>query len=83
MTECGQVLSTVLEIMCIISSLIYPYCPNIARDMANQLSYDISTKLDDITTNNIKSGKLISKEDIHPVFLRVDSELADKTKVKA
>ena len=83
MTECGQVLATVLEIMCVISSLIYPYCPNIAQDMASQLSYDISTKLDDITTTNIKPGKLISKEDIHPVFLRVDSELADKSKVKA
>ena len=70
--------------MCIISSLIYPYCPNIASDMANQLSYDIKTKYDDITTDNIKVGKLISKEDIHPVFLRVDSELADKSeKVKA
>ena len=83
MTECGQVLATILEVMCIISSLIYPYCPNIAQDMANQLSYNLSTKLDDITTSNIKVGKLISKEDIHPVFLRVDSELADKTKVKA
>ncbi len=84
MTLCGQVLATVLEIMCIISSLIYPYCPNIASDMANQLSYDIKTKYDDITTDNIKVGKLISKEDIHPVFLRVDSELANKSeKVKA
>ena len=83
MTECGQVLATVLEIMCVISSLIYPYCPNIAQDMANQLSYDLSIKLDNITTSNIKTGKLISKDDIHPVFLRVDSELADKSKVKA
>lgn len=83
MTECGQVLTTVLEIMCVISSLIYPYCPNIAQDMANQLSFDINTKLDDLTTNNIKIGKLISKEEIHPVFLRVDSELADKTKALA
>ena len=51
--------------------------------MAKQLSYDISTKYDDITTSNIKAGKLIAKEDIFPVFLRVDSELADKTKIKA
>ena len=76
-------LATILEVMCIISSLIYPYCPNIAQDMAKQLSYDISTKYDDITTSNIKAGKLIAKEDIFPVFLRVDSELADKTKIKA
>ena len=80
MTECGQVLATVLEVMCVISSLIYPYCPNIAADMAEQLSYDLSTKLDDVTTSNLKVGKLITKEEIHPVFLRVDSELADKSK---
>ena len=83
MTECGQVLATVLEVMCVISSLIYPYCPNIAADMAKQLSYDLSTKLDDVTTSNLKVGKLITKEEIHPVFLRVDSELADKSKAKA
>ena len=80
MTECGAVLVTVLEIMCIVSSLIYPYCPNIASDMASQLKYNINTKYDDIKTDNIKTGKLISKEEIHPVFLRVDSELADKSK---
>lgn len=81
MIECGQVLAAVLEVMCIISALIYPYCPNIASDMASQLSFDLSTKLDDIKTCNIKPGKLIAKEDIHPVFLRLDSELADKSKV--
>ncbi len=80
MEECGVVLATVLEVMCVISSLIYPYCPNIAKSMAKQLSYDISTKLDSITCDNIKPGKLISKEDIKPVFLRVDSEFADKSK---
>ena len=83
MTECGQVLVNVLDIMCIISSLIYPYCPNIATSMAKQLSFDLKTKLDDLTTDNIKLGKLIEKEDIKPVFLRVDSELADKSAKKA
>ena len=39
-------------------------------------------KLDDLTTDNIKVGKLISKEEIKPVFLRVDSELADKSAKK-
>lgn len=82
MVECGQVLTNVLDIMCIIASLIYPYCPNIARDMARQLSFDLSTKLDDLTTDSIKVGKLISKEDIKPVFLRLDSELADKSSKK-
>jgi hypothetical protein len=75
-------LATILEVMCVVSSLIYPYCPNIAADMAKQLSYDINTKYDNITTSNIKSGKLISKDEIHPVFLRVDSELADKAAKK-
>ena len=79
MTECGQVLTNVLDIMCIICALIYPYCPNIAADMARQLSFNLKTKLDDLTADNIKCGKLISKEDIKPVFLRVDSELADKS----
>ena len=80
MTECGQVLTTVLEIMCVVSSLIYPYCPNIAKSMAEQLSYDLNTKLDDVTCDNIKVGHLIDKEAIKPVFLRMDSELADKGK---
>lgn len=80
MTECGKVLYSVLEVMCITASLIYPYCPNIASKMAKQLKYDLSTKLDDIQINNIKIGKLISKEEISPVFLRLDSELADKSK---
>ena len=82
MTECGQVLTTVLDVMCIVSALIYPYCPNIAKDMAKQLSFDLSIKLDDLTADNIKIGKLISKEEIHPVFLRLDSELADKSSKK-
>lgn len=82
MVECGQVLTNVLDIMCIIASLIYPYCPNIAKDMARQLSFDLSTKLDDLTADNIKVGKLIEKEDIKPVFLRLDSELADKSAKK-
>lgn len=81
MTECGQVLTTVLEIMCIVSALIYPYCPNIAERMASQLSFDLkSANLDRLSCKNLKIGKLISKEDIKPVFLRMDSELADKSK---
>lgn len=80
MTECGQVLVNVLEIMCIVSALIYPYCPNIAKEMAKQLKFDLNIKLDNLTLDNIKVGKLISKEEITPVFLRLDSEFADKSK---
>lgn len=81
MIECGQVLTTVLEVMCVVTALIYPYCPNIAERMASQLSFDLNNvKLDNLSGKNIKTGKLISKEDIKPVFLRMDSELADKSK---
>ena len=82
MDKCGQILTTVLDTMCIVSSLIYPYCPNIAKDMASQLSYDLSTKLQDAKFDNIKIGHLIDKENIKPVFLRLDSEFADKNKKK-
>ena len=80
MVECGQVLTNVLEVMCIVSSLIQPYCPNLARKMAQQLKFDLSIKLDDLTDDNIHVGKLISKEEIKPVFLRLDSEFATNKK---
>lgn len=81
MTECGQVLVNVLEIMCVVSALIAPFCPNFAKEMARQLKFDLSIKLDDLSADNIKVGKLIEKEDIKPVFLRLDSEFAtDKGK---
>ena len=50
--------------------------------MAEQLGFDLSIKLDDLTCSNLKAGHLIDKENIKPVFLRMDSELADKSKVK-
>ena len=86
MTECGSVLRTVLEVMCAVSSLIYPFCPNIACLMSDQLGYNLSTHLDDIANldyNILKAGKLISKEEIKPVFLRLDSEFADKQAKKS
>ena len=80
MERCGVVLTNVLQVMTVIASLIYPYCPNIAQAMSEQLSYDLNIKLDDITCDSLKSGHLIDKENIKPVFLRMDSELADKKK---
>ncbi len=80
MDKCGEVLTNVLQVMTVIASLIYPYCPNIAKAMAEQLSYDLNTKLDDITCESLNEGHLIDKENIKPVFLRMDSELADKKK---
>ena len=85
MDECGSVLRTVLEVMCTVSSLIYPFCPNIARSMSTQLGYNLDTRLDEIINidyNIIQDGKLISKEEIKPVFLRLDSEFADKQSKK-
>lgn len=83
-TECGQVLTTVLDIMCVVAALIYPYCPNIASAMAEQLSFDLkNVKLDNLTSDNIAVGHLIDKENIKPVFLRLDSELADKSTKKS
>ena len=68
------------EIACALYRRYSEDYPNIAQNMAKQLKYDIKTKFDDIDFKNIKVGKLISKEEIQPVFLRLDSELADKTK---
>lgn len=78
MEECGQVLTNVLEVMSVVSKLIYPYCPNIAEKMSKQLKIDLSKKLDEVY--EIKVGKLISKEEIQPVFLRLDSEFATNKK---
>lgn len=75
-SECGQVLVNVLEVLCIVTALIYPYCPNFAKEMARQLKFDLNKKLEDLVLDNIKVGKLIDKDDIKPVFLRLDSELA-------
>ena len=79
MEKCGEVLTNVLQVMTVIASLIAPYCPNIAKAMASQLSYDLDIKLDDITCESLSAGHLIDKADIKPVFLRMDSELADKS----
>lgn len=77
-TDCGVVLVNVLEIMCVVSVLIQPYCPNIATEIAKQLKFGLNTKLDNLTLNNLKTGKLIEKDEIKPVFLRLDSEFAIK-----
>ena len=64
--------------MCKVAVLIYPYCPNIAVNMAQQLKIDINMKLDELKPKMIKAGKLIEKSEIQPVFLRLDSEFAVK-----
>ncbi len=76
--ECGKVLYAILDTMAALSVLIKPYCPNISDRVAKQLKIDNNVKLDEIASCAIKQGKLISKEEIEPVFLRLDSEFADK-----
>ncbi len=80
MDECGKVLYNVLNLMVKIALLIEPYCPDIAQSMANQLKFDINLKYSEIQSNMINSGKLISKDEIIPVFLRLDSEFAANKK---
>ena len=46
--------------------------------MAKQLKIDVNIKLDELKAKMIKTGKLIEKSEIQPVFLRLDSEFAVK-----
>ena len=82
MDECAKVLYTVLEAMHFIAVGIYPYCPNISKDINEQLSLGNSSfKFDDLNWGDIPTGKITEKSMIKPVFLRLDSELAkDKKK---
>lgn len=81
MEECGIVIYNVLEAMRIIAFLLYPYCPNISKDIFKQLNTEEDFNITNCNWGKIKSGKLIEKENIKPVFLRLDSEFAtDKKK---
>ena len=83
MTECGIVLYNVLEAMRKIGIMLYPYCPNIAKKIFEQLSLDFNVKYNDIDKNKLQVGKITEKEKISPVFPRMDSEFAaDKKKAK-
>ena len=81
MVECSKTLYSILNLMAKVAILIEPYCPNIALDMAKQLKIDVNMKYSEIEDLMVKEGKLITKEEIHPVFLRLDSEImGDKKK---
>ena len=81
MVECGKTLYSILNLMAKVAILIEPYCPNIASDMAKQLKIDVNIKYSEIEDLMVKEGKLITKEEIHPVFFRLDSEImGDKKK---
>ena len=81
MEECGEVLYNTLEAMRIIAILLSPYCPNISAEILKQLNEKEDFKISRCEWGKIKPGKLIEKENIKPVFLRLDSEFAtDKKK---
>jgi len=83
MDECGQVLYDVLEASRKIAVMLYPYCPNISKEIFSQLSLDMNIKYSEIENNRLNAGKITEKEKIHPVFPRMDSEFAtDKKKAK-
>jgi len=84
-TQCAQVLYSVLEALRHVSVLMYPYIPNIAQDMWEQLSLEDKVSgvmLSELQWGGIKPGKIASKESVKPVFLRLDSELAGEKKKK-
>jgi len=78
LNDCGSVLLSVLEVMNYIGVLIQPFCPNIANSICTQLKTDATVKLSEIKP--LKVGKLIEKDEIKPVFLRIDSEFAENKK---
>jgi len=83
--ECGRVLYTVLETLRHVSFLIYPFIPNIAQDMWEQLSQEGNVsdiKLDDLNWGGLKAETQINSDRVRPVFLRIDSELAGEDKKK-
>lgn len=76
MEKCALVLYNVLEVMRYVAVLIEPYCPNLSLKIAKQLKCRIDINYDDLEKEELKVGKIITKEDIVPVFLRLDSEIA-------
>ena len=83
--QCAQVLYNVLEVLRQVSVLIYPFVPNIAQNMWEQLAQQDNISdvlLSDLEWGGIKEGKIASKETVKPVFLRLDSEFAGDKKKK-
>ncbi len=83
--QCAQVLYNVLETLRHVSVLIYPFVPNIAQSMWEQLALQGKVSdvlLPDLAWGGLKEGKTASKETVKPVFLRLDSELAGEKKKK-
>ena len=83
--ECGEVIYNTLETMRYAAVLVYPFCPNIAQDIWQQLFCDgnvADVKYSDLQWGGLKTGKIVSLETVKPVFLRLDSEFAGDKKKK-
>jgi methionyl-tRNA synthetase len=83
--ECAKVLYDVLETIRYASVLIYPFTPNIAQKIWEQLSCEglISEhNILDLNRNGPKTGQIATNDTVKPVFLRVDSEFAGDKKKK-
>lgn len=83
--ECGEVIFNTLETMRFVAVLIYPFCPNIAQDIWQQLSCDgnvADVKYSELEWGGLKIGKIATLETVKPVFLRLDSEFAGDKKKK-
>lgn len=84
-SRCAEVLYNVLETLRHVSVLMYPFTPNIARDMWRQMSLegDVSgILLSELAWGGLKQKKIASKSTVKPVFLRLESELAGEKKKK-
>ena len=85
LAECEKVLYNVLEVMKYAGVMLYPVVPNIAQKIYSQLGFDGEVKdikLKDLASLNIKEGQIATKETVSPVFLRMDSEIAQDKKKK-
>ncbi len=85
MQQCAQVLYNVLETMRYVAVLIYPFVPNIAQSVWEQLSMDgniSDQRLSSLSWGGLKQEKIAEKKSVKPVFLRLDSEFAGDKKKK-
>ncbi len=81
---CAKVLYNVLETMRFIAVLLFPYCPNISKDIWAQLGLKTDLekiKLDSLIWGELPVGIITSKDLVNPVFLRLESDIiGDKKK---
>ena len=85
MTDCGRVLYNVLETLRFVSVMIYPFTPNIAQNMWEQLAQTGNIedfKYIQLHWGGIQAGKIASKDSVKPVFLRLDSDIVGEDKKK-